>query len=71
MLSSVPIARQGDIPRRNQVSRSIVQAWRPIAPSLLPSGGRLQTRQLTSRVPAEMACRIELAGEVISALSKV
>jgi len=40
-----------------------------IAP-LLPSGSRLQMRQLTSRVGAEMACRIELVGEVISALTK-
>jgi hypothetical protein len=41
-----------------------------ITPVLLPSGSRLQMQQLTSRVGAEMACRIELVGEVISALSK-
>jgi hypothetical protein len=42
-----------------------------IAPSLLSSGSQLLRRQLTSRVPAEIACRIELVGEVIFALSKV
>ena len=42
-----------------------------IARILLPSGSRLQMQQLTSRVGAEIPCRIELVGEVISALSKV
>jgi hypothetical protein len=34
-----------------------------IAPSLLSSGSKLQRQQLTSLVPAEIACRIELVAK--------